>query len=451
MSRLRVLLISLVMPLTTGCFWNHAPARSELGADAFYRPIPGSDDRRLENSDRSGAIIRPQDQPAPRVPSAVRQAAPTAAIAPSVQAVANNPSTAPSIPPSRSTGVERSAPATSTAQYLTVGSVVTDVSGTPIYADKVIQAIAPQLAAEAKQRSLDSFKVFARDALNNQIRTMVQTELLVAAANRYLTREEKERAELITMGWRKKQETEAGGSPELARQRARAEGIDFEEKVQQQYRETLVALFFQTKVYPHVQVTANEIRAYYESHLKTQFTETDRARFRLIKISAARVGAGQEGRNRAAELAKEIREKGAAGTNDEFAQLAKTTNHDSLLQSSGGYVTSDGWLPRGAFAVKEVEAAIWKLQPGEVSDVIQVGDNYYIARLEERKLGRVRPFDDLAVQAEITESLKQPQLAARKQRMEEQLLSEAIINPWPPDLTPVMDMAVQNYQLWKKQ
>jgi hypothetical protein len=401
-----------------------------------------------DSPDRSGAIIGPETTPLTRPPVPVARQERPSAIAPSVQAVATRPATGTAIPPSQSTGVPTTMGA-SQAQYLTVGSVVTDVSGTPIYADKVVSAIAPQLAAEAKSRDLDSFKAFARDALNKQIRTMVQAELLFAAANRYLDREEKDAANNITMMWRKKQETEAGGSPELARARARAEGIDFEEKVQQQYRETLVALFFQRKVYPHVQVTANEMRDYYNSHLKTQFTETDRARFRLIRITASKLGTGQDGRDRATQLAREIREKALAGSNDDFAKLAKTTNHDSLLLNSGGYVTADGWLERDAFGIKPVEEAVWKLQPGEVTDVIQVGDNYFIARLEERKLGHVRPFKDSDVQKEIEQSLKQPQLAARRQAMEDQLLGEAIVNPWPPDLTPVMEMVVQNYQRWR--
>jgi hypothetical protein len=193
------------------------------------------------------------------------------------------------------------------------------------------------------------------------------------------------------------------------------------------------------------------MRDYYNSHLKSQFTETDRARFRLIRISAAKLGTGNEGRDRATQLAKEIREKAVAGSNEDFAQLAKTTNHDSLLLNSGGYVTSDGWLERDAFGIKPVEDAIWKLQPGEVTDVIQVGDNYFIARMEDRKLGHVRPFTDPDVQKEIEQSLKQPQLAARRQAMEDKLLGESIVTPKTPDITPVMDMAVQNYQRWKTQ
>jgi parvulin-like peptidyl-prolyl isomerase len=331
----------------------------------------------------------------------------------------------------------------STGQYETVGAVVTEVSGTPIYADKVIQQLTPLLSSEAKQRDIDSYRALATREVEKQVNAMIRNELEYAVASKNLAGDDKKLADQLTTVWRQRQITDAGGSLEMARRKAANEGIDFDDKVREQNRTYLVQIYYQKKVFPKVQVTAQDMRDYYDQHLRSEFSESDQAQFRLIRIDAAKMG----GRDQAIDKIKDLHEKAARG--DDFAKLASGINSDPNLMHSGGRVGgADGWVQRGAFAIPEVEEAVWKLQPGQVSDVIQVGDSFYIAKLENRKLGRVRPFEDEDVQKEIRDTLQRQQIADRREQMQQQLIKDAVISPDPPVLDAAIEIAMQKYPMW---
>ncbi|HVT90316.1 MAG TPA: peptidylprolyl isomerase [Tepidisphaeraceae bacterium] len=411
-----------------------------LTSDSFYRSQPPSvstTDDRLHAADRSGAIVQtPPAVDQPRVPAAQT----VTTVAPVVkEVVAESPATLPGLPINTPS-------AASTGQYLTYGAVVVEVSGTPIYADKVLRLITPKLSEEARQRDFQSYTARARQEIDTQVSTMIKNELLYAAAVQNLAKEEKDLAESATMAWRMRQVTEAGGSLELARRKAAADGMDFDERATEQNRIYMVQLLFQKKLYPQVQVTAEEMRTYYDQHVKTEFTAFDEAQFRVIKITAARTG----GREQAIEKIKDLHDKAVSMNDEAFAALAGSINDDPALMSSRGRVGGgDGWVQRGSFVVKDVEDAVWKIQPGQVSDVVEVNNSFYIARLENRKQGRMRSFDDEDVQAQIKDDLTKPQLAARQQQMEAKLLKSAVINPETPNTTPVLEMALQKYTEWR--
>jgi parvulin-like peptidyl-prolyl isomerase len=330
-----------------------------------------------------------------------------------------------------------------TGGFITIGAVVTEVSGTPIYADKVIQQLTPKLSAEAKQRDLQSYKMMAASEIDKQVRVMINEEVEYTAAIKNLDQQEKDFAWNYTMAWRARQITEAGGSEELARRKAMAEGTTFEQKVNEFHRETLRQVFYERKIKPKAQVTADDIRKYYERNLKSEFSEVDQAQFRMIKITPQAMG----GREQAIDKIKSLHEQAARG--DDFAKLASGINHDANLMRLGGRVGGeDGWIQRGAFVLTEVEDAVWKLQPGQVTEVIEVNGAFYIAKLEQRKLGRVRAFEDEDVQNQIRQTLLRQQVAKRREQEQQKLLKESVIYPWPPVTTAALEIAMQKYAQW---
>lgn len=416
------------------------PTQSQLPESApTVSPAAAVDDR--QDSDRGGAIVRNSPLEEQRGPTPTPT--PTT-ISRVVRQVVSEPSTQPSVPAAvNGTAI----PAASTGGYQTAGAIVVEVSGTPIYADKVLRAIVPKLAAEAKVRDQTSFAALARVEASQQVSTMIESELLYAAAVRDLTAEDKAFAKQRTMAWREQQVTEAGGSEERAKRRAREEGYDFDEKVKEQSRVYLVQVLFQKKLYPKVQVTAQDLRNYYNDHKATEFTEFDQAQYRVIKIMAANMG----GRDQAIDRIKQLREEAVAGNDEKFAQLASQINHDPGLRRTSGKVSAseDGWVRRGSFVSKKVDDAVFAIQPGEVTDVIDDGNSFYIARLENRRTGRELPFDDEKVQAQIRDALSKPQLENRREQLRTQLLRDAAISPAQPRLEPVVEMAMQNYQRWR--
>jgi parvulin-like peptidyl-prolyl isomerase len=68
----------------------------------------------------------------------------------------------------------------------------------------------------------------------------------------------------------------------------------------------------------------------------------------------------------------------------DFVALARERSVDVATRDNGGDL---GWFPRGLIA-PELEAAAFALQPGEISDVIPLGEQYHIVQVVERDATR---------------------------------------------------------------
>ena len=148
-------------------------------------------------------------------------------------------------------------------------------------------------------------------------------------------------------------------------------------------RVNYVRVYYQKYELPRVQITADDIRRYYQRHQKDLFTEQSAAQFRLIKIDFKRTG----GRDKAMEKAKDIQQRLSRG--DDFATLAGSMNDDSfLLKNKGDVSGNNGWIDRGTFREQKVEDAVFALNVGEVSGIIETSDACYIAKLEQKRQGR---------------------------------------------------------------
>jgi parvulin-like peptidyl-prolyl isomerase len=335
------------------------------------------------------------------------------------------------------------------AGFLTLGAVVADVNGEAIFADQVIEKLEPQLAAEARNLDEQRFRTFATQQIARQVANLIEDKLEFATAQRNLDAKEKELVQARAMAWRQEQVTAAGGSLEAARRTFADEDKDFEEAVADYYRTMMVRYYYQKKVFPQIAVTAEQVRAYYDRNVDKEFTEYGTATFRLIKVDPRRTGGDRSAALAKAEL---LRARAAAG--EDFAALAREGT-DPNLARTGGQIPP---IQRGSFAVEKVEQAVWRLQPGEVSEVIDGGDAYYVAKLESRQEGRVRPFEDAAVQAEIDNKLRSEQFGERREKVQEALLKGAIVRGHPAArdydpalLRPAVEIAMQRYPAWRGQ
>src|SRR5690606_37495642 len=98
-------------------------------------------------------------------------------------------------------------------------------------------------------------------------------------------------------------------------------------------------VFSQKKLRPRIQVSANDLRRYYDMHLKDEFTKPDQVQFRLIKIDPAR----RQGRDAAEDRIHTMRMQAASGE-VAFEKLASQINDDAYLATRAGDV---GTIRRG--------------------------------------------------------------------------------------------------------
>lgn len=329
-------------------------------------------------------------------------------------------------------------------QYMSVGGVVATVSGEPIFADELLRQIEPVLAARAPDLDERAFAQLARSEIDKQLKLLINSELEFAAANRNLDAAEKERARGATTLWRERQITEAGGSLVVARARAREQGMDFDEMVEQQYRLYLVRLYYEKRVFPRVQISADDIRRYYERNRAEQFTERATARWRMIKVSAKTMGSVDAAEQKARELYERT-----AGRGEDFAAVASNFNHDATLLRNAGDV---GTIDKGAYRLESIEEKAWSLEPGQVAPPVRVGDDFFLVKLEEKRAGRVVPFEEPGVQARIREALQREQFAQLRERAQQELQREAVgaINVNQDMVRTAMEIAMQNYPKWSK-
>jgi parvulin-like peptidyl-prolyl isomerase len=409
-------------------------AEQPLSADVLYRPATVD---RAERVDRGGLIVPGGAAPTPMPEPAANDTASAGGrrIAPAVEQVVVDPTPA--------TRPSAALPATlPTGQYMTIGGVIATVSGTPIFADALLRQLEPILSARAPELSETAFRQLARAEIDKQLQLLINAELEFAAANRNLDQKDKQRAEQATTMFRDRMITRAGGSLEVAKANARADGQEFDEMIRQQYRLFLVRIYYDKKVFPRVQITAEDMRRYYERNREKDFTERAQARWRMIKLAGGRAGL-------AAAEAKLPAVKARLEAGEPFATVASQVNDDPVLLRGGGDV---GMIDRGAYRLEAVEQAAWALEPGQVSPPVTIGDDVFLVMLEEKKTGQTLPFDDPRVQQAIRETLQREQFTQLRNRAQDELRREAsgAIAVNQEMLRSAMDLAMQNYPRWSQ-
>lgn len=332
-----------------------------------------------------------------------------------------------------------SLPPLGAGQAVAIGKVVCEVNGAPVFSRKVLQPIEAALAADARGNDPETFRKLASKTIRDQVDFLIRTELEVAAAKKNLTSQELQIADQATMVWRAKQITDAGGSLELAKQRAIAQGTTFEELIEDEYRANIVRLHYQKRLLPRVQVTADEMRRYYDRYKDEKFTSRAQARFRLIKVDIKKIGDRATARAKAEELLARAR------GGEDFDTLAREYNDDPRYRANGG---DQGMIDKGAFALTAVENAVWARNPGEVTDIVEERNAFYIGKLEQKTEARVRSFDEEAVQDEIRNTLRGQQLQELRDKQRDQLLQGAVVNPYPPRIEPLLEIVMQRYPYW---
>jgi parvulin-like peptidyl-prolyl isomerase len=446
-----------------GCiFHNEAP--QPLTGDAFIaKRVQGRLDP--QPIDRPGqVIVEGVNPPAPAQPVPAGRNAPRSPtdISPAVRESVRAPgdadpnanlraSTQPRPRAVRSTPATNSATSASdpSGQYVVLGTVLAQVSSRPIYAHRVLAVLDTALRAEAERYADDArgFRAAAAELIGKQIRTEEQNELVFAVAEKSLDAREKKFAEQLTTQWQNDESNKAGGSIELAKRKWAEQGWDFSERLDYQYRVFLTRLFWQRRVFPLVNVTASDIRRYYDKNKDTpEFTHAAEARFRIVKIDSKQLKL-PEGAEEAKKIATDVHDRAANGEN--FEALARQVN-DPGLKDSGGYAgTNNGWLPRNTFRSQKLEDAVWSLEPGQVTSVIEDGGVFYVAKLEERRDAVTDKFENPEVQQRIDEKLKGRQFKELEEQRQAQFMKDAVIQENPKMLQIALDMAMQRYAAWK--
>ena len=134
---------------------------------------------------------------------------------------------------------------------MTVGTLVAEVNGSPIYANKILRLDAAIFSATKPGRWTGIILRYSRALRVQQDQGgLIYDELEIAAAQQTLDPKDLNLAWQLTRLWRQRQIDEAGGSLEVARRRFASQGQDFDEVVEDTHRTYLQQLYYVRKVEP---------------------------------------------------------------------------------------------------------------------------------------------------------------------------------------------------------
>jgi peptidyl-prolyl cis-trans isomerase D len=169
-----------------------------------------------------------------------------------------------------------------------------------------------------------------------------------------------------------------------------------------------------------VQVTTDDLRAYYDQH-RAQYQLPEQVKVSHILIKTPLPGADgkvdekgvAEAQHRAEDLLKQL--KGGAKLED----LAKKYSEDPGSAKLGG---SLGWIGKGQ-TVPEFEKTAFSLPKGQISDLVKSSYGFHIIRVDDKQEAHTKTIDD--VKAEIEPLLKHQKGQQVAQKQAEALLKQA--------------------------
>jgi parvulin-like peptidyl-prolyl isomerase len=223
--------------------------------------------------------------------------------------------------------------------------------------------------------------------------------------------------------------------------KAKAEGVDQKPETRLQLKLARYGILYQqmdTKLEEETKYSDDEVKKYYDSHKGTGELDQIHVQHILFATVAMPSPADPTGGKPDAEAKKKTAEDvlQRVKNGEDFGELAKQYSDDPGSKEKGGDL---GWSPRFKF-VPEFEEAAWKLQPGQVSELVKTDYGYHIIKVLERK-----PPEDLTPQT--TEELKD----ALSQRRFEQAMNDiaernrvrlpddfAVAAPSPAELNPMI-------------
>lgn len=206
---------------------------------------------------------------------------------------------------------------------------------------------------------------------------------------------------------------------------AKKKGFDKNPELKEQLemlKDNYIAIeYLKKEVTNKVEVSEEDIKAYYESH-KDEFKTPEMVKSRHILIKTD-PSASDNDKKKAKEKAGEILKKIKAG--EDFAKLASDVSDDTGSKPKGGEL---GFFPKGRM-VKPFEDAAFSLKPGEVSEIVETQFGYHIIKVEEKKEPGMEPFD--TAKEKIKQKLLQERIKTKVTEFIEKAMKEANIELHP--------------------
>jgi peptidyl-prolyl cis-trans isomerase SurA len=179
----------------------------------------------------------------------------------------------------------------------------------------------------------------------------------------------------------------------------------------------------QTRVRSRIKTSDEDLRNYYQQHAR-EFATSEEIKVRHI-FFALPAGAASADEARAREKAEKALQRVRGGA--DFEAVAREVSQGPSASAGGDL----GWLRRGVVQ-PELERAAFALGAGEISGVVRTKTGFQILKVEGRRGGEPRPFDQ--VKDEIRDRVTNDQADALRVQYVAELRKDALIEIRAPEL-----------------
>jgi parvulin-like peptidyl-prolyl isomerase len=165
--------------------------------------------------------------------------------------------------------------------------------------------------------------------------------------------------------------------------------------------------WIRSKVKINEEVSPEELLQYYQSHL-ADYDYPAQAKWEELMVNKSRFNDPREAYAEIVRLGNEVWRRGTAQSvrGAAFTEVAKAKSH--------GFTAKDGglndWTSKGALKASALDQALFSLQLGQMSPILESDEGFHIVRVLERKEAGREPFTE--VQANIRDKLKEERLQA---------------------------------------
>lgn len=194
-----------------------------------------------------------------------------------------------------------------------------------------------------------------------------------------------------------------GGNRQAFLKTLETQGVSLTQFKQMEYEKIIVQAMRSKNAKLSPVVSPTKVEQYYNQH-KAQFSSKEQVKLRLIMIPSHEADGNSAAQK---SLAEEILGKLASGA--PFDRMAQMYSEDATREAGGDW----GWVERKTLAAP-LEKVAFSLPVGKISNIITLGGNYYILKIDERRggdtptLAKLRPEIEKRVMEE--EAQKQTEL-----------------------------------------
>ena len=185
-----------------------------------------------------------------------------------------------------------------------------------------------------------------------------------------------------------------------------AQNYSLSEFKKDEFEKIIVQAMRGKNVKPTVAASPVKVEEFYRKH-REDFTSKEEIKLRLIMIPS-RSYEGNAASQKA--MAEEILSKLANGA--DFERMAQMYSEDTTRDVGGDW----GWIERKTLA-PQLEKVAFNLPTKKISNIVELGGNYYILRVDEKRGGVTKPL------AEVRDEVEKKLMQEESLRLQENWLA----------------------------